>query len=91
MVAIDLQQKLQSVKCGDSEGSKGGKGGGRQGGREDITCHNCSKHGHVKPDCWAKGGGTEAKREEGGRIIHQHYSNCECCSGCGGGRGLDCY
>ena len=42
-------------------GSKGGKGGGRQGGRKDITCHNCSKRGHVKADCWAKGGGKEGQ------------------------------
>ena len=43
-------------------GSKGGKSGGRQGGRKDITCHNCSKCGHVKADCWAKG---EGRRDRG--------------------------
>jgi transposase InsO family protein len=42
-------------------GSKGGKQGGKQGGRKDITCHNCSKRGHVKADCWAKGGGKEGQ------------------------------
>jgi hypothetical protein len=25
----------------------------------DIECHNCHKRGHVKADCWAKGGGNE--------------------------------
>jgi len=42
-------------------GSKDGKQGGKQGGRKDITCHNCSKHGHVKADCWAPGGGKEGQ------------------------------
>lgn len=46
-------------------GSKGGKNGGRQGGRKDITCHNCSKRGHVKADCWAKGGGKEGQGPKG--------------------------
>ena len=48
-------------------GSKGRKNGGRQGGRKDITCHNCSKRGHVKADCWAKGGGKEGQGRKGRR------------------------
>ena len=27
----------------------------------DITCPNCQKTGHKKPDCWAKGGGKEGQ------------------------------
>ena len=27
--------------------------------KKDIECHNCHKHGHIKADCWAKGGRKE--------------------------------
>ena len=27
----------------------------------DLICHNCSKKGHKKADCWAKGGGKEGQ------------------------------
>ena len=30
--------------------------------KKDIECHNCHKHGHVKADYWAKGGGKEGQR-----------------------------
>jgi len=43
----------------------GGSKGGKQGGRKDITCHNCLKRGHVKADCWAKGGGKEGQGPKG--------------------------
>src|SRR6266481_3713793 len=26
---------------------------------KDIECYNCSKKGHIKVDCWEKGGGKE--------------------------------
>ena len=30
--------------------------------KKDIECHNCHKCGHIKADCWAKGGGKEGQR-----------------------------
>ena len=30
--------------------------------KKDIECHSCHKRGHVKADCWAKGGGKEGQR-----------------------------
>ena len=30
--------------------------------KKDMECHNCHKHGHVKADCWAKGGRKEGQR-----------------------------
>jgi len=30
--------------------------------QSDIKCHNCKKEGHIKADCWAKGGGKEGQR-----------------------------
>ena len=30
--------------------------------KKDIECHNCHKCGHVKADCWEKGGGKEGQR-----------------------------
>ena len=35
---------------------KGGKGS-----KKDVECFNCHKKGHVKTDCWAKGGGKEGQ------------------------------
>ena len=29
--------------------------------KRDIECFNCKKRGHVKADCWAKGGGKEGQ------------------------------
>lgn len=33
----------------------------RNGGKLTITCHNCSKPGHITRKCWAKGGGMEGQ------------------------------
>ena len=30
--------------------------------RRDIECFNCKKKGHIKANCWAKGGGKEGQR-----------------------------
>jgi hypothetical protein len=27
----------------------------------DVTCKNCNRPGHSKPDCWSKGGGKEGQ------------------------------
>jgi transposase InsO family protein len=29
--------------------------------KRDIECFNCKKRGHIKADCWAKGGGKEGQ------------------------------
>ena len=29
--------------------------------KKDIECYNCRKKGHIKADCWAKGGGKEGQ------------------------------
>jgi hypothetical protein len=29
--------------------------------KRDIECHNCHKKGHIKAECWAKGGGKEGQ------------------------------
>ncbi|GAW04135.1 Retrovirus-related Pol polyprotein from transposon TNT 1-94 Includes: ame: Full=Protease [Lentinula edodes] len=33
----------------------------RNNGKPTITCHNCSKPGHIARKCWAKGGGMEGQ------------------------------
>ena len=38
--------------------------------KKDIECHNCHKHGHVKAECWEKGG-----RKEGQRPKHNDHTN----------------
>jgi len=32
-----------------------------QNKRKNVECYNCKKHGHVKADCWVKGGGKEGQ------------------------------
>ena len=34
----------------------------KKGKKRDIECYNCHKRGHMKADCWAKGGGKEGQR-----------------------------
>jgi hypothetical protein len=45
----------RTKKSGNSKGKKKVKG------KLDITCKNCKKTGHGKPDCYAKGGGKEGQ------------------------------
>jgi hypothetical protein len=35
------------------------KTGQKKGSKSNIECYNCHKKGHVKADCWSKGGGKE--------------------------------
>jgi hypothetical protein len=36
--------------------------------KRKVECHNCHKKGHIKADCWAKGGGKEGQglQQQGG-------------------------
>jgi len=63
----DLKSRAKSKKDEKDAAFHAGVGskGGKQGGRKDITCHNCLKRGHVKADCWAKGGGKEGQGPKG--------------------------
>jgi hypothetical protein len=38
-------------------------------GKKDIECFNCHKKGHVKADCWAKGGGKEGQGPKKGKKL----------------------
>src|ERR1700722_2663902 len=35
--------------------------GGKRGGKSNVECYNCGKRGHVKAECWSKGGGKEGQ------------------------------
>ena len=54
-------------KNGDSalaaQGKKGNRGHGNRGekSKSSVTCENCGKPGHAKPDCYSKGGGKEGQ------------------------------
>ena len=43
----------------ESGSRKQWKGG--QGSKKSVECFNCHRKGHVKADCWAKGGGKEGQ------------------------------
>jgi hypothetical protein len=38
--------------------------GRNSGGNSNITCYNCNNVGHVKANCWSKGGGKEGQRPQ---------------------------
>jgi hypothetical protein len=33
----------------------------KKGKKRDVECFNCHKRGHMRADCWAKGGGKEGQ------------------------------
>ena len=41
------------------------KSKGGQKGKSNVECYNCHKKGHMKADCWAKGGGKEGQGPKG--------------------------
>ncbi|PFH45825.1 hypothetical protein AMATHDRAFT_106345, partial [Amanita thiersii Skay4041] len=46
--------------------------------KEMRECHTCKKKGHVKKDCWVKGGGKEGqgpKRKKGKEKTNQAQDN----------------
>ncbi|OJA08978.1 hypothetical protein AZE42_13197 [Rhizopogon vesiculosus] len=46
-----------ALTAGENPNRSRGQNGG---GNLNITCYNCNNVGHVKADCWSKGGGKEA-------------------------------
>ncbi len=62
--------------------SSGSSGRGRrfQGGKKssNVECYNCHKKGHIKAECWAKGGGKEGQGPRGkgkGRVSGNKATN----------------
>src|SRR6267154_1653534 len=66
-----LQDGTKSKSKGRDEAfgadAKRGKGKGKGKGKTKAEgdCHNCSKPGHWKEDCWADGGGKEGQGPKG--------------------------
>ena len=59
--ALAAHGKHKGKGKGKSRGD-GGKGKEKAlNADSEVTCHNCGKTGHKKPDCWAKGGGKEGQ------------------------------
>jgi hypothetical protein len=53
---------LETPRFSASTSFRGGKKGG---GKSNIECYNCHKKGHMKANCWAKGGGKEGQGPKG--------------------------
>ena len=51
---------LKKPKEGQDE-ALGADASKKKGAKKDIECFNCKKRGHMKADCWAKGGGKEGQ------------------------------
>jgi hypothetical protein len=70
LVAVLLEEdRRRKARSGDSSGTalyartKGKFGDDNP--NKDKECFNCKKKGHVKGDCWAKGGGKEGQGPKG--------------------------
>ena len=58
----------EARRRGEKDGTQGvamqAKGSGK-GSSGEKECYNCHKKGHLKKDCWAKGGGREGQGPKG--------------------------
>ena len=74
MEVVGQEADRRTIKSGSSKkdekdvafsANASSKGGKKAGGKSNIECYNCHKKGHIKPDCWAKGGGKEGQGPKG--------------------------
>jgi len=54
MMAKDAKKSEDQAFAASSQRNKGKD-------KRDIECYNCKKKGHIKANCWAKGGGKEGQ------------------------------
>ena len=59
-----LKNKGKDITFHAESGSKKPWKGGK-GSKKSIKCFNCHRKGHVKGDCWAKGGGKKGQGPQG--------------------------
>ena len=55
------RRTLKKPKDGQDEALGADAGKKTKKAKKDVECFNCKKRGHMKPDCWAKGGGKEGQ------------------------------
>ena len=66
LIAVLLEEdQRRKERNGESAGMALHAHGKDRGGNKDKDCYNCNKKGHIKSECWAKGGGKEGQGPKG--------------------------
>ena len=66
LIAVLLEEdRRRKGRNGESAGTALHAHGKDNGGNKDRDCFNCKKKGHIKSECWAKGGGREGQGPKG--------------------------
>ncbi|KAJ7187493.1 hypothetical protein GGX14DRAFT_485497 [Mycena pura] len=61
-----IKNRAKEEKEAAYNANGGSAGHGRRGKRSStVECYNCHKKGHIKAECWAKGGGKEGQGLKG--------------------------
>src|ERR1700761_4530966 len=61
-----IKNRTKEEKEAAFNANGGSSGHGRRGKRSStVECYNCHKKGHIKAECWAKGGGKEGQGPRG--------------------------
>ena len=60
---INSERSKNSDSALAAQGKKGRRGHGnkREKSKSSVTCENCGKSGHTKPNCYSQGGGKEGQ------------------------------
>ena len=61
LINDERTKTAESVLAARTKGSGNSRGKGRFSDKLKVTCNNCKRDGHVKDNCYSKGGGKEGQ------------------------------